>query len=144
MDCISVYSRESVVSGKRMETSTKFKIGLNAGIDIIVIIFMAFLNEYNKILFEIQSQYTNIFEQSLRIVSEPNYYNYFVLGIVFAGALIAVSAWDFRYKEETVMLLVAIVINISILISLIIVFSNPIVTAFVITSSMALAMMNRI
>ncbi len=122
-----------------MDNGTKIKIGLDVGIDIGTVIYIFLLSRYNKILYEIQEKYTNVFIQAVHIVEEPNYYGYLIAGAVFVILLIFVSVKSYRAREEIGILgvMIMIVINIILLISLLIVYSNPVFTAFATMSTVA-------
>lgn len=120
----------------RTRTIDKYKIFVNIGIDIAAIVFTIFLSRYNKVLYEIQSNYSSKIEQSWHIVGEPRFFRYLIGGALFALVLVLISLWDYRSRYELgVATLFVIVVNIAVLIALIVVYSNPVFTAFVVVLS---------
>lgn len=116
-----------------MTGKIKLKIALNAAADIMVGIYILRLLNYNKILEEIQSVYDNKILQAWKVVGEPDFLYYLVGGAVSALALIAISLFDYRIRDEmgVKIVVVHIVIHVIVLIWLLVVYSNPIFTTFV-------------
>lgn len=116
-----------------MSDSTKVKIGLNIGVDVITIIFILLLCRYNKILYKIQVAHPNKIEQALYIMGEPNYVIYLIFGAVFVLLLVCISIWDIKcWQELEWKMFVLILANVILLLLLIHIYSNPIFTSFVI------------
>jgi len=112
----------------------KIIIGINLGIDIAAIIFIFLLRRYNQVLCAIQSKYTNKLMQSFYIVGEHDFFKYFVGGLIFAALLIILSVKDYKSRDEigSGLALILIFINAFLLITLIIVYANPIFTSMVV------------
>lgn len=96
---------------------------------ITTVVFTIKLNSYNKILSSIQSRYDNKIQQALEVASHPDYFTYFLLGIIFIALLVWYTVFTFKAKIGNEILIVAL-INLILLIVLLIVFWNPIVTTF--------------
>ena len=112
----------------------KIKIGISLGIDIATIIFIFLLRRYNQVLYEIQSKYTNKLMQSFYIVGEHDFLKYFIGGLIFAALLIFISVKDYKSRDEigSGIALILIFINAFLLVTLIIVYANPVFTSMVV------------
>lgn len=97
------------------------------------ICFIFKLNSYNKILFEIQSQYSNDIIKALEVVREPFYFNY----LLFGGLVIAILIGYIMLvlKRLRWVSIPIIVINIILLIVFFIVYWNPILAIFAVLLS---------
>lgn len=100
-------------------------------VGIATLIFTIKLNSYNEILKSIQCKYDNEIEQALGIASHPDYFNYFLWGIIFIALLIGYTIFIFKSRIGSEALIIFI-INFVLLIVLLIIFWNPILTTFAI------------
>lgn len=120
-----------------MVDRTKLRIAVNITVLIIVIIFIFRLASYNRILHQIETQHTGKIVQAFYMIQEPDFFKYFVGGIVAGAALIVTSVSDFWHREEYGFMLtvINILVNLLVFVTLIIVYANPVFTTFMIVAS---------
>jgi len=116
-----------------MLDSIKKEIAANIVVDIIALIYIFRLWQYNKLLYEVQAQYSSKIEQAFNVIKVSGFFSYLLCGIICASLLIAISVFIFKRRSDIGLTPVCVTIlgNLLVLIVLIIVFSNPIFTTIV-------------
>lgn len=109
------------------------RLGLASYVNISLVICVTILSWrvflFNQELEAVRIQHEGFIAQSLHIALFPGFWTFFFLGIAALAALAAVSYWMIRDEDEAILAKVVFgVINLSLLILLIVLYSNPIFT----------------
>jgi TM2 domain-containing membrane protein YozV len=99
-------------------------------IAVATVIYIIFLNEYKLKLLEIQKMYTGTIDQAFAVTTDPDYFNYFFLGLGIIVVLIGFSILHIKMGTDTFKKIVITLINVVLLVILLRVFMDPIVTSF--------------
>lgn len=137
MGHLNIYPGKSVVKVELM-IYNKTQFIANMVVDGLLIIYLFFLNSYNRYLEGIQSIYDNRIAQAFAIVDDPGFYKVFILGILFLVAMVVFIIWIVKesilpeWRKEHVLIdsIVFTLVDVGLFITLIIMMSNPIFTAF--------------
>ena len=102
-----------------MNVNRKYLI-LNAAANMLAMVYILLLRNFNEMLRDISSQYDEIFERAIKIMGVSGFFEYLFFGAIFIVFLIVMIVVNWKS--------INIVINISILLVLLIAFADPILT----------------
>ena len=111
-----------------MNVNRKYLI-LNAAANMLAMVYILLLRNFNEMLRDISSQYDEIFERAIKIMGVSGFFEYLFFGAIFIVFLIVMIVVNWK-SINIVMIekIIYILLNISILLVLLIAFADPILT----------------